>query len=339
MNPHKYRDYSCSDFVNDDAFRRWVKASNTDEDRFWQQVLSLYPAQAANIDEAREVVLAIQDHFDEEFTEEQIVDSFAAVQAGIAAAPVQRPIVKQRRVWWSVAATALLLVGLASWLLWNSATTPSLLVYQTGFGEQIEQDLPDGSRVTLNANSRLEFADNWESSKQREVWLEGEAYFEVENMRSTQVKFIVHTPVLDVEVYGTQFNVNTQHGRTTVVLEEGEVQVALRQQEKINLRPGERITYNESTRQLERKTINTQLLTSWKDGLLLFEATHLEEVLNRLQAIYNVRWQLADEELLELPMHVSLPSDNLEECLETLELLLSTEEVTLTREGSLIRIR
>jgi transmembrane sensor len=84
------------------------------------------------------------------------------------------------------------------------------LAVQTEYGKLKQVLLPDSSSIVLNANSKIEYDKNWSKGKRREVWLEGEAFFDVRhlNQDTTQVstydQFVVHTEDLDVEVLGKQ---------------------------------------------------------------------------------------------------------------------------------------
>ena len=69
--------------------------------------------------------------------------------------------------------------------------------------------------------------EQWNDADGRQVWLEGEAYFQVQKKPSTVEKFIVHTRQVDVEVLGTRFNVNTRRQRAVVSLEEGKVRLSV----------------------------------------------------------------------------------------------------------------
>ncbi|MBK8505327.1 MAG: FecR domain-containing protein [Saprospiraceae bacterium] len=100
-------------------------------------------------------------------------------------------------------------------------------IYTAGFGERQKIVLPDGSAVDLNANSSLRLGSQWVEGIQ-EVWLEGEAYFEVEKNLSKGVKFTVHTNGPDVEVVGTHFNVDSRKEETRIYLEEGKVCLILK---------------------------------------------------------------------------------------------------------------
>src|SRR5690606_15777064 len=113
----------------------------------------------------------------------------------------------------------------------------SWLQCTTGYGETRKINLPDGSLVVLNANSELKYESNWQQAPMREVWLQGEAFFEV--VKTTEEKqFIVHTGSLDVEVLGTQFNVHNRHQKVQVVLSSGKVKLQpLERQESLLMNP------------------------------------------------------------------------------------------------------
>ena len=95
-----------------------------------------------------------------------------------------------------VAAAVFLLIAWGGW--WATQTPWNAVRYATDYGETKTVTLPDGSRVILNAHSRLRFSDDWDEPLTREVWLEGEALFKVSKVphsydTSQWVKFVVHT--------------------------------------------------------------------------------------------------------------------------------------------------
>jgi ferric-dicitrate binding protein FerR (iron transport regulator) len=94
--------------------------------------------------------------------------------------------------------------------------------FKTAYGEIKEQQLPDATEVTVNANSRIICSKGWQDGKDREVWMKGEAFFHV---RKTPLKsrFIVHTDHFAIIVTGTQFNAVNRGGRANVMLREGSV--------------------------------------------------------------------------------------------------------------------
>jgi ferric-dicitrate binding protein FerR (iron transport regulator) len=118
--------------------------------------------------------------------------------------------------------------------------------HTTHYGETARIKLPDGSMVVLNAHSTLTYND-WSEGQTREVWLNGEAFFEVQKKHDAtgRVKFVVHTGDLNVEVLGTRFNVSNRGLRTQIVLEEGKVRLRYEQETEkvIDMQPGELVEY------------------------------------------------------------------------------------------------
>ncbi len=182
---------------------------------------------------------------------------------------------------------------------------PDNITYQTAYGETREFWLPDSSKVTLNGNSSLTYHAGWEEKTEakdgREVWLEGEGYFEVrEMMREGKVKFTVHTAHLNVEVLGTAFNVTNQTDKTQVVLSEGKVKLALRQEEKrqeIFMEPGDMVEFNVIENRVQQRLVNPVLYSSWKDRQLMFEDTPVSEITQVLEDRYGLEVQLKEKEI------------------------------------------
>lgn len=80
----------------------------------------------------------------------------------------------------AIAASVTLIVATSVWYLATSAANESSNEYKTGFAKTKKITLPDGSKVILNANSALKLSADWSKTGDRQVWLDGEAYFEVE---------------------------------------------------------------------------------------------------------------------------------------------------------------
>lgn len=123
-----------------------------------------------------------------------------------------------KRLWWYAAAAAVIgLCGIGYWY-WTDLPTPALIV--TAIGEQYEGELPDGSKVILNAVGSLDYdPEKW--AVQRKLSLAGEAFFEVEKGEI----FTVETPSGRIEVLGTSFNVWARENQLEVVCHSGKVRV------------------------------------------------------------------------------------------------------------------
>ena len=158
--------------------------------------------------------------------------------------------------------------------------------------------LPDGSVVTLNGNSSMRYLKNWSENPIRTVHLDGEAYFKVKNFDDGTTKFEVVTSDLTVEVLGTSFNVVSWEEETSVFLEEGQINIKLdnSDEREVRLEPGERMRYSVTEQKLEPpKTVAKQLEVSWKQGVLEFKETSLEDILHRLTSPSNLSYTIINE--------------------------------------------
>lgn len=239
-----------------------------------------------------------------------------------------------QRIFWSIAASLLLLVGLFFYL----GGTPEFLgnreiVYTTGFGERLEVELNDGSHVTLNANSELRWQEEWKAKGAREAILKGEAFFEVKKQNG--IPFTVNTNDVAVEVLGTSFNVDSRKEKTEVYLEEGKVNLKLKDGEdkqdlekdqEVVMKPGDQVKYSARDRTIE-KLENRDLITaaSWKKNVLNFKNKPFSEVLEILREIYGQSFECTDRDLLTRPMVIGVPYADWEAVKEALELSLNVE--------------
>jgi len=211
------------------------------------------------------------------------------------------------RKWLGVAATVsiLLLSGLVYFYFPKFYNLTR--VYATNYGEKEQILLPDGSSVVLNANSKLTLSSDWNLELAggepfvREVWLEGEAFFEVKKL-STPARFLVHTDHLKVEVLGTRFDVNTRKQKTRVVLNEGKVKLLAQNQPELVMNPGELVELNEGDAQFQKKIVNPETYIAWRHDELVFEATPITEIIDILEHNYGfeveVQENAATQEML-----------------------------------------
>ncbi|HEY9260532.1 FecR family protein [Chitinophaga sp.] len=168
--------------------------------------------------------------------------------------------------------------------------------------------LEDGTRVWLNADSRIETMKG-----KREVTLTGEAYFDV--VSDANHPFIVHVGGLDVRVLGTSLNIKAYPGQGAVetALIKGKVEVDLKEGEgrKILLLPGQKVTIAVATIKNEHQPVppanytvsnmttdsTTGMLpeTSWMDNQLVFKQQYLPDILKELERWYGVKIQLDND--------------------------------------------
>lgn len=154
-------------------------------------------------------------------------------------------------------------------------------------GGEFKIVLSDGTLVYLNSATSLKYPVAF-SSKERRVFLSGEAYFKV--AKDSVRPFYVVTDGLQMRVYGTEFNVNTRGGNCIrTVLVEGHVGVRMKSAEKeVMMNPGEIADYNRELKSLIVKPVDVRPYVAWKNGYFAFENETLEQIMETLSLWYNV---------------------------------------------------
>ena len=263
------------------------------------------------------------------------------------AVPTRQPPVAQPQFWFRRIAAVfigILIVAAVGYLYLKEDTVR----YQTEYGQLQVLMLPDSSRVTLNGNSTLSYRADWNASPTgeteavREVWLEGEAFFEVtEVVLSAQgkAKFVVHTPQLDVEVVGTAFNVINRRQQTQVVLSSGQVKlhVPIAQQDSvIAMQPGDLVAFSQEAHALQQRVVQPEQYSSWKDRQLVFVDTPLRDIITLLEDTYGFRVVLGDPSIAGKKFNGTVSTEQISLLLKALS---STFNLTIQQEDDLITIR
>ena len=165
---------------------------------------------------------------------------------------------------------------------------------RTEAGQKKNIKLADGSLIRLNANSKVSFNEDFLSLPNREVFLEGEAYFDVVKNGKP---FIVKTSRSEVRVLGTTFNVNDFDAKSKlkVAVSSGKVSVHFPNQDLILVQPGKMATYNREENQAmveEIEDMETEF--GWKDDILLFKNASFSEIIDRLSDWYGVEFTIEE---------------------------------------------
>ena len=162
------------------------------------------------------------------------------------------------------------------------------IILRAGIGGLYKVILDDGSIVFLNSNSELRYYGDL--VEDRQVRLQGEAFFEVANRVNEQQRqpFTVHTDQQEIEVLGTQFNVVSRENQEQTVLTEGAIRLkSLKKSEENTLSPGEMVELN-ADGSLTKSKVPIEEYTAWKDGIIYFEDRSLMDILTELKRIYPV---------------------------------------------------
>jgi len=165
------------------------------------------------------------------------------------------------------------------------------------YGKTSEVLLPDRTKVFLNAGSRLIYPENF-SGETREVYLVGEAFFEVKH--DVNHPFIVMVGDLRIKVLGTRFNVSAYPADNVIetVLAEGKVSLGQNNagffDKETDLVPDQMASFDKNTKITNVKTVDTDNYTLWTAGILKFESTDLNRILKQVERFYNIRFHFSD---------------------------------------------
>jgi ferric-dicitrate binding protein FerR (iron transport regulator) len=213
------------------------------------------------------------------------------------------------------AAAAVLGIITTSAYLWQQEVMPATLhvkhmdtLSNNGPGVKLVH-MPDGTAVWLNGYSMLMYDENY-NVKKRELWLKGEAYFEVG--ANEEKPFSVNAGGLITTALGTSFNIATPSDADSsihVSLISGKVAVSAEDTSVAFTRillPGNRISYKNS-REYKESTFAIREATDWKEGKLIFDSTPLDEVFAKLQRRYGQSFILTDKTIAEKRMTATFP--------------------------------
>lgn len=312
-----YKSYTLQDLISDESFMLWVSQPSPALNAQWSSILQQYPALIPIIGEAKEIVRSMR--FETEVLnkeEQQELWNTIIARTALSGKPLRRI-----QPWFRYAAAAIL-IGVISVAGLLNANFRQVTI-STPYGQLQTAVLPDGSLVTLNANSSIKFERSWSDHEIREVWIEGEAFLKVKHLHKSgpvenHQRFVVHTGALNVEVLGTSFNVNDRRGQTEVALLEGKISLRLNNKAAapIILAPGDIAEYKGG--ELSRKPINVVEYASWKDGKLYFKDVPLAKIFNYFEDIYGYKVRVNDSKILTRRLSGTMSSKNKQVFFETI---------------------
>lgn len=220
--------------------------------------------------------------------------AFAAFRQRVADAQFQPKESKRRLGWlrYAAAVVAVIAVGFFSYKGGQSQLEASLgeIVVEAPQGSRSEMVLPDGTKVWLNAGSKISYSQTFGYTV-RLVRLEGEGYFEVAH--NELLPFSVESGNVRVKVLGTKFNVRDypSDAEASVSLAEGRVSMCSTRKattERV-LTPGQRATVNKESGRIRVDDYEVANAIQWTNGILVFDGESLRDIVNDLERCYNVR--------------------------------------------------
>mgnify|MGYP001025854757 CR=1 FL=1 len=302
-----YEGFSYMDFVEDEYFVAWVQNPDYESNLFWEKWLASHPEKAGEVQKARAFIEQMDYGKNFDFSEED----FMKVHENIVRYQSNYEFVEQEaqqsrfnwRRYAAAAAVLLIICAAVAWRMWvmpaQQGTEQTVLAYKTTHtnpGVKHKFTLPDGSIVKLNSESSLKYPDSF-AGEQREVFLEGEAFFEV--VENPEKPFIVHTPEFDIEVKGTSFNLHAYENEAQkVAVVTGAVAVFVEEGDAGMLCPRQMALMNQNSKSIEIEAFNPEKEIAWRENILYFNNQPLKAVFKTLERWYGVKIKIQKPGLL-----------------------------------------
>jgi ferric-dicitrate binding protein FerR (iron transport regulator) len=332
---NSYRD--AEDLLADESFRKWLLHPDPDTALYWDSWLAIHPEQLDAVEEARELLKSVR--FEERSLsaeESQRILAYIMSNKNSSNGSTEETGAKaislfsETPQWIKFAAVVSFLILCGS-LLFLKFSQEAHVQYATSYGEIKTILLPDSSKVTLNANSKLTISESWGIGEDREVWLEGEGFFEVLKKRADaqkgQVKFVVHTQNFNVEVLGTQFNVKERATETRVVLNSGKIKLDLNNLDEsrpLYMMPGESVELLKSKGiKVKKELVNPESYSSWINQKLVLDGTTVAELAHVLKDIYGLDAKFENGSTAQRVLNGTLPTDDKEALLHAISVALN----------------
>ncbi len=324
---------TVEDVLTDDVFIAWFSREEEAKVGEWENWITQNPQYQPLVSEA----IAFMNNLHGSIapvSAERTATALSSLNSqldAIESTPVVPMQKRSPRRWWIATAAAAIAIIASTLLLFDVSSKKS--GYATTYGQLEKHELPDGSVVTLNANSSVKISDKWNGEADREVWLKGEAFFNVSKTQNNN-RFIVHAGQLDIIVTGTQFNVISRDAKTSVLLTEGSVTILTKEGNQIMMKPGDFVELGNNDG-LHRKEVNPENIIAWTDKKLMFEYTPMEKAAEMIEEIYGVEVELSNKEARAIILTGVMPNDNLDILLQSIE---ASMDCKIVKEGNRIII-
>lgn len=218
-------------------------------------------------------------------------------------------------------------------VIWHGKSTP--------VGERCVLTLSDGSRVTLNADSKLKYPDRF-TGADREVYLQGEGYFVVRHDKNRP--FVVHTGNLSTTVLGTKFDVSAYPESETVAVSllEGKVRVTRTENgtvvKTIVLKRKEQLLYDRENDTNSLGPVDSLEAVGWIDDIYKFVDEPLGDVISQLERVYGVRLTIMDQPVLVRRITVEFEKNSLLTVIDVIRSLTGLNYKIIKLEGKVKKV-
>lgn len=336
-----YKGYSADDFLNDDYFVQWVKFPDQETEHFWSAFIDEHPEKVQAIEEAKQFLKLfndqasslsggtlqnlydrINDRIDipvSASTVHQIVNSRSQKNRKYILAAVVTIALLAFVSWWLIAYTYASHDSIQTVTFHEESTTKShLKEHVIPHGKRSRVILEDGTQIWINAGSKLMYAPDYAKGPTRDVYLQGEAFFDVVSDESHP--FIVHVQGVEIKALGTAFNVKgyEEDSRIETTLVHGKVSIGGDSvPDNVMLAPNQRAVFQKVKKDiLVENNVETDTYTSWKQGVLVFDDQPLYEILPILERTFNVTIHTDEAHSLDCRFTAKINNKSLTEVLD-----------------------
>lgn len=342
-----YKKYRAEQFATDPSFRNWKLHGKHEDARFWTDWVAQHPDKKRDIEKAAILLEAVNESFDQ-ITEAEIRNEIHRLAALLDSGPESIskteetepiPLRKRQSWWWQTAAVTIIgLVGLGWWLFRGYQSVPAPLTYSELVGhsqhtltETVNDGtsiryitLPDSSTIQLQPGGKLSYQADFSGPK-REIYLSGEAFFDV--VRNPDRPFFVYTDQLVTKVLGTSFTIKAQPGedQIQVIVKSGRVSVYTntvgsenKGNNEVLLTPNQKVVFMAQENQFARSLIESPELLPVVDlkPTFVFKAAPIREVFEKLEKAYGIEIVFDEETMNNCYLTASFTDEPLFEKLD-----------------------
>ena len=334
-----YYQFNAEDFAADDYFMEWVCAPDDESEAFWQQFLKDYPERYYHVQEGKILVQSLHEINRSMVGEQQVDRLWSRIDKSVSQKnknPFSPPAVRKYMPWLA-AASVILLFGIG-WI-WKTRPTGTAQISETDLRsagwkqlsnegtEPMQVVLSDGSKVLLESSSQIRYAEKF-SGPLREVYLEGEAFFDVH--KDPSKPFLVYSNGLITKVLGTTFTIKSRSNdpEVTVSVKTGRVSVysgklaQTRDPEShgIVLIPNQKAVFRKELATLSKTLVEKPTIVMRKDEIpsFVFEDAPASKVFEALEKAYGIEVVFDEEIMKDCTMTINLNEEDLYQKLEVI---------------------
>jgi ferric-dicitrate binding protein FerR (iron transport regulator) len=320
------------DHINDDLLVKYLLGEATEEERL--QVEAWMASDAANKKQYEDFKTIWEES--KQLAAVSTVDENAAWQRFRQRVQQQKEKAAVRRIrpaaWLRIAALFSVIAGAGYFGYKLLSEKPVETIVVASNQAALVDTLPDGSVVTLNKNSQLDYPSKFKGET-RTISLKGEAFFNV--TPNKEKPFIIHVNDITVRVVGTSFNVKSVNGITEVIVETGIVQV-IRNNKMVELRPNEKAKVTQQDSVLKKEAEQDKLYNYYRSKEFVCDGTPLWKLVEVVNEAYDVHIEIENPKLRSEPLTVTFNNESLDQILDVIE---KTFNITAIKEKDRIILR